>query len=329
MRKLFIISAVVFQILLLAFIAGQREYVLRKSRTVYLRTVPVDPRDYFRGDYVRLTYDVSNIKFDKLRDDLKLLEKGRQARGKKVYSVLQVNEQNVANILYATDKKPTKDQLFIRGRLNYKSQNHINVRYGIESYFVEQGKGKELEQRKFKGHRALLEMEIALGAGGIAVIRGHRWGPVSIEIDDLQLKNGSPQNAILTLTNISEKPVAIVDLPGNRSLKMTKDPRTWWWNEDESWQWINKDAPAPSPEDDDVHVLQPDQSYELAVDFNSPYWSVSLNNKGIILVSKHSFARSPFRIVYEPPTPQQCEGLKNADLIWHGRISSESIPNRD
>jgi uncharacterized membrane-anchored protein len=329
MKKLLIIGAIAFQILLLAFMAGQRESVLRKGKIVYLRTVPIDPRDYFRGDYVRLTYEISNIKSDKWRDGLKLLEKEKQAKNKKVYIAIQVDEENVANILYATDKKPTKEQLFIRGRLNYKSRNHINVRYGIESYFVEQGKGKELEERKIKGHRALIEMEIALSAGGIAVISGHRWGPISIEIADLQLKDNFPQNAKLTLTNISENPVAIVDLPGNRSLKMGKDLRRWWWDEDENWRWTNEDAPAASPGNDDVHVLEPDKSYELVVDFNDPYWSISLNNKDAILVSRYDFSRSPFRIAYEPPPAQMCEGLKNADLIWHGRISSESIPNRD
>jgi len=78
-----------------------------------------------------------------------------------------------------------------------------------------------------------------------------------------------------------------------------------------------------------VHVLEPDQSYELIVDFNNPYWSISIDNKDAILASKYGFRNSPFRIVYQPPSSQQCDGLENADLIWHGRISSESIPNRD
>ena len=294
------------------------------------RVVPIDPRDYFRGDYVRLTYEISNIKSDKLYDGLKLLEKGRQARDKKVYVVLQVVDENAANILYASDKKPKKGQLFIRGRLNRKSNDGINVRYGIEAYFMEQGKGEELEKRKIKDHRASLEMQIALGTGCIAVINGHRWAPISIEVADLQLKDNLPQRAKLTLTNISENPVAIVDLLGNRSLKMEKDPRRWWWDEDKKWRWINEDAPTSSPENDDVHVLEPDQSYELVVDFNDPYWSISfLNNKDAILVSGYGFSRSPFRIIYEPPSAQQYEGLKDADLIWHGRVSSESIPNWD
>jgi len=194
---------------------------------------------------------------------------------------------------------------------------------------MQQGQGKELEKRKIKDHRASLEMQIALGTGGIAVINAHRWAPISIEIADLQLKDNKPQNARLILTNISENPVAIVDLPGSASLKMENNLRRWWSGEDKNWRWINEDAIASSPENDNVHVLEPDQSYELAVDFNDPYWSISFNDKEAILISGYGFRRSPFRIVYEPPSVQQCEGLKEADLIWHGRISSESIPNRD
>ena len=329
MRKLLIIGAIVFQVLLLAFMAGERECVLRQGETIYLRTVPVDPRDYFRGDYVKLNYEISNIKSDKLRDGLKLLKEGRKDRDKKVYVALQIVDENVANVLYASDKKPKKGQLFIRGRLNHKYKNWINVRYGIEAYFMQQGEGKELEKRKIKDHRASLEMQVALGTGGIAVISSHRWAPISIEITDLQLKDNLPQNAKVILTNISEEPVAIVDLPGSTSLKMEQNLRRWWLDENENWQWINEDIPPSSPENDNVHVLEPDQSYELAVDFNDPYWSISFKNKKTVLVSEYGFERSPFRIVYEPPSVQQCEGLKNADLIWHGRISSESIPNRD
>ena len=328
MRKLLIICAVIFQIVLLAFMAGEREYVLRKGTIVYLRTTPIDPRDYFRGDYVRLNYEISSIKSDKLRDGLKNLKQDYKEKDKKVYAVLEVNDENIANLLYATDKKPKKDQLFVRGRLNYKRKGRIDVRYGIESYFLEQNKGKELEDRKLKGRRASLEMAVALGSNGIAVIENYRWAPISIKITDLKLKGNSPQKAKLTLTNISEKPVAIVDLPGNRSLKMEKDLRRWW-NDNKNWQWITEDSADYLPEDKHIHLLEPSQSYEIEIDFNNPYWSISVSDKQANLVSKYGFNSSPFRIVYEPPSAKQCENLKNADLIWHGKISSESIPNLD
>jgi uncharacterized membrane-anchored protein len=56
MRKTFIILAVILQLVVLAYMAGEREYILRRGKVIYLRTAPIDPRDLFRGDYVRLNY---------------------------------------------------------------------------------------------------------------------------------------------------------------------------------------------------------------------------------------------------------------------------------
>ncbi|HPS56190.1 MAG TPA: GDYXXLXY domain-containing protein [Sedimentisphaerales bacterium] len=188
MRKLLIIIAVIFQILLLGIMAAERECVLRTGKIVYLRTVPVDPRDYFRGDYVRLRYKISHINFDKLRDGLKNLNQDRDEKDKKVYVVLEVDDQNVANVVYASDVKPEKGELFIRGRLDYKGDGGIDVRYGIESYFVEQNQGKELEIREVNSNGSTLEMATALGNNGIAVIKDYRWINISTEVEDFDLE---------------------------------------------------------------------------------------------------------------------------------------------
>lgn len=42
-------------------LGGEREWVLRTGRTIYLRTIPVDPRDVMRGDYVRVAYEMSSV----------------------------------------------------------------------------------------------------------------------------------------------------------------------------------------------------------------------------------------------------------------------------
>ncbi|MFA6187246.1 MAG: GDYXXLXY domain-containing protein [Phycisphaerae bacterium] len=181
MRKLLIIFVVALQILMLAFMAGQREYVLRTGKTIYLRTVPVDPRDLFRGDYVTLRYEISTIAESHLRDELSKIANNDYMRDKKIYVVLKVDANDVADILYATDKKPQKGAIYICGRIAYPTSGFmfgveyktINVRYGIEAYFVEQGKGRQLEQRR-RNNTPFREAEIALGSNGIAVIKGFR-----------------------------------------------------------------------------------------------------------------------------------------------------------
>ena len=67
MKKSFVILAVILQLIVLAYMAGEREYVLRNGKVIHLRTAPIDPRDLFRGDYVRLNYEISRIPVSRLK----------------------------------------------------------------------------------------------------------------------------------------------------------------------------------------------------------------------------------------------------------------------
>lgn len=49
------------QVLVLAFMAGQREWIARTGQPVTLRTTPIDPNDPMRGAYVRLEYEISTV----------------------------------------------------------------------------------------------------------------------------------------------------------------------------------------------------------------------------------------------------------------------------
>ena len=60
LRLAFILVVSAQVVFLLAFI-GVREYTLRRGTEVLLQTVPVDPRDLFRGDYVVLRYTISTV----------------------------------------------------------------------------------------------------------------------------------------------------------------------------------------------------------------------------------------------------------------------------
>jgi uncharacterized membrane-anchored protein len=332
MRKLLIICAACLQVLALASIRGQREYVLRTGKTIYLRTVPVDPRDIFRGDYVRLRYEISSIDKKYFRDGLAAEANdttSRRYKGKPVYVVLAVDNSNLANIIYVTDKKPAKGELYIRGRANqdYYDSSYINVLYGIEAYFVEQGEGKQLEKLVSRSSRTAFDMEIALGSNGIAVLKSYRCGPITIKLQNIEQKDGVVQSCQLVLTNVSDKPVAIVDLPDYGSLKLD----IWSGTSSKKFSWANKNASVKMVEDKDVHILQPSQNYEFNINFNDPYWSVIDTEKGSASIVIKMPERSNnwfmplFSLVYEPPSDEMCKGLKDASLIWHGRLTVGSL----
>ena len=57
---------IMLQILILAGMIGYRHYWVETGEKIMLRVSPVDPRDLFRGDYVRLTYEISSLDLDRL-----------------------------------------------------------------------------------------------------------------------------------------------------------------------------------------------------------------------------------------------------------------------
>lgn len=50
---------VLLQILILSWIIAKYSYVLITWTEIQVKTIPVDPRDIFRGDYVTLSYDIN------------------------------------------------------------------------------------------------------------------------------------------------------------------------------------------------------------------------------------------------------------------------------
>src|SRR5438552_1531405 len=117
MKAKILIGCVALQLLLLAVIAGQREWVRRTGRVVYFRTAPVDPRDAMRGDYVRLSYDLSRVPRELWRGPLpshstSFAEVPRDTR---VYALLQLQDDGVAQLVsLGLDRPP--GGLYLRGR---------------------------------------------------------------------------------------------------------------------------------------------------------------------------------------------------------------------
>ncbi len=223
-------ALVLLQVFLLAGIIGYRHYWLATGERVLLRTVPVDPRDIFRGDYVRLGYAISTLNLDRLEGEDKFV------RNENVYVVLRKNADGSYSPTATLDTPPPGGR-FIKGRvlsqtegnrwevtvrddagrrqtleprffnhrrgerlsfcLNERNEvisfgnhsgcadphwrpltatidevrelrfNQLNVEYGIESYFVEEGQGKVLEAARSASD---LVVEIALRRDGAGLI---------------------------------------------------------------------------------------------------------------------------------------------------------------
>lgn len=150
--------AVALQILILAVIAALPQWTLARGTVVRLETAPLDPRDLFRGDYVTLTYKISTLH----PKELGATEAFRQ--GQIVYVGLEPRGRYWEPVSLGS-RRP--DGVSLRGRIGYSfEKDSVTVLYGIETYFVPEGRGRTIE-----GTRQPLTVEVAVGRNGMGVIR--------------------------------------------------------------------------------------------------------------------------------------------------------------
>jgi uncharacterized membrane-anchored protein len=135
---------------------------------VLVRVQPVDPRDLFRGDYVILSYDFSRVPPGQM-EGMAAGERGswKKLEGRTVYVPLvpdSIPGHHRAEKM--TLVKPAQG-LFLKGQM----QRYGSIKFGIESYFVEEGTGRVYEQaiRERK-----LSAELAVTSDGQAALRGLR-----------------------------------------------------------------------------------------------------------------------------------------------------------
>lgn len=132
-KKLFALTAIFWLVIIMGFIA-LKEFTIRTGEQVLLKTMPVDPRDLFRGDYIVLRYEISSLDLDKIlaeRTDFKIDDK--------IYVSLK-KEDNYGIPLRVYKNIPKDEKLFLKGIVRRVHSKSVTIEYGIESYFVPEGK---------------------------------------------------------------------------------------------------------------------------------------------------------------------------------------------
>ena len=173
---------------LLGQIVAERIAILASGTQVRLATAPVDPRDIFRGDYVIVTYDISRLPVDRLTEDPDQFREGDT-----VYVTLA--EDDVSGLWQAVamhhrQPEAVAGTVTIRGRIDWMDTaplppaalpgetlveercvgcRNARISYGIESYFVPEGTGRDLEERRDEGSVTVIA---AVSENGTAAIKG-------------------------------------------------------------------------------------------------------------------------------------------------------------
>jgi uncharacterized membrane-anchored protein len=171
------ILAAALQIVSIIVFAGVREIMLQTGREYLLETRPVDPRDIFRGDYVVLGYEISSLNYCCYQV------------GETIYVMLEERD-GVARAVGHQHEPPTDARPFIRGqvtRVTSGSGRPIDVEYGIESYFVPEGTGRDIEARIRQGNGAV-HVRVAVDRFGTAVIKELVMDEVRTSVQHLQVK---------------------------------------------------------------------------------------------------------------------------------------------
>jgi len=172
----YILAALLLCGLILA-IVYQRAGILRDGKEVRLEVVPVDPRDLFRGDYVVLDYRISSVEVPK--DNMDSFR-----RGQKVFVTLRPNDSGKARAVSISSGRPAASgtDIVINGTVTATSgcpfnevgvrdcksdRRAVQVKYGLESYFVPQGEGRKIETTE----KARLEVVAAVAPSGQSAIK--------------------------------------------------------------------------------------------------------------------------------------------------------------
>jgi len=152
--KRMLVAAVCLQFSILIGLTVQPVMTLTTGKVVTLKTLPVDPYDMFRGDYVRLRYDMSSLQVTPAAKN-----------GGAVYVALTPDGEYWKARAASSEKPALREgEICIKG-VAKKTYNGFDLHFGIEQVYVPEKTGKKIEQAK------ALSVALAVDNNGNAAIK--------------------------------------------------------------------------------------------------------------------------------------------------------------
>ena len=146
---------------MLGWMVVDRLSLLRSGREITLKIIPVDPRDLFKGDYVRLGYDISRV-------DKSKVEGPELQRGERVFVTLEQADQTapwmIAKVSRTRPATVAANQIVLTAKGSYNQ-----LTYGLERYYLPEGTGIAMEDKARKG---VISAIVAVNARGQSAIKG-------------------------------------------------------------------------------------------------------------------------------------------------------------
>jgi len=154
--------AVLAQVLALFGLIGVHSYTLTSGRSVLLKTEPLDPWDPFRGQYVTLNYTISS-----LREGTIAMSGAPYRRGQQIWVTLREGDPYWSAVgVSAVRPAVAGGEVALRGTVEWTGPDWrieppaqpggaqppsvVQIRYGIEQFYVPEGEGPGLEDRQIQ-----------------------------------------------------------------------------------------------------------------------------------------------------------------------------------
>lgn len=332
LKQLLVILAVAFQVGVVATMAISREWILANGTAYTFQTAPIDPRDIFRGDYVRLSYLFSILSVEHL--DQAIIENGLH-KGQKVYLALEIDSNGMAQGKKLYLSAPANTPYLLGRSLQVwpyqgyreisderKKKIHLgplSLKFGIEQYYVEQGRGLDIERKRGGRNDFQLPMLIhtRVSGAGEAVIHSYDWAEIAVktEIARSPERDAPDEEASavirMVLRNETDKTITLPLKPGDCSFALIATLGA----PVGATEFAGERVECADARSEPV-LLEPGGLHEVNFDLNRPVWRVQHNNK------QTSMGRLPwnyrYRIVYQGETLTGVKGLIQS-RAFHGR----------
>ncbi|WMW21471.1 GDYXXLXY domain-containing protein [Methanolobus mangrovi] len=131
-----------YSLIVISLIFLPKYVTLNQGKEIVLKTEPVDPRDVFRGDYVILNYEISSVNLNETPYDYEFMD------GESIYAVLseKTTYWGIDSISHAKPAIGDKD-VCMKGTVTRNTGDAIMIEWGIESYFVPEGEGWQIQEQ--------------------------------------------------------------------------------------------------------------------------------------------------------------------------------------
>ncbi|EGW36558.1 GDYXXLXY domain-containing protein [Desulfosporosinus sp. OT] len=143
-HKTFFLAVLIPLFILLAMTIKPQATVLF-GKEILLETKAIDPTDLFRGDYVSVSLAISDVSKSKVPLPID------KVSNKNLY--VSLKQEGKYYIVDQVSENRPKQGAYLKGKFQntYNESDVFHVDYSLDKYFLEQGSGKELQQKSQSG----------------------------------------------------------------------------------------------------------------------------------------------------------------------------------